>query len=30
MGANARHRLSGEKRVFGYAREAIEELLDGG
>ena len=29
MGANARHRLSGEKRVFGYAREAIEGLLGG-
>jgi AcrR family transcriptional regulator len=27
MGANARYRLTGEKRVFGYAREAIEELL---
>lgn len=27
MGANARYRLSGDKRVFGYAREAIEELL---
>jgi AcrR family transcriptional regulator len=30
MGANARYRLSGEKQAFGYAREAIEELLDGG
>ena len=29
MGANARFRLSGEKRVFGYAREAIEQLLAG-
>jgi AcrR family transcriptional regulator len=27
MGANARYRLSGDKRVFGYAREAIEQLL---
>jgi AcrR family transcriptional regulator len=27
MGANARYRLSGDKRVFGYAREAIERLL---
>jgi AcrR family transcriptional regulator len=27
MGANARYRLSGDKRVFGYAREAIEDLL---
>jgi AcrR family transcriptional regulator len=29
MGANARYRLSGEERVFGYAREAIEQLLAG-
>ncbi|HEX6457170.1 MAG TPA: TetR/AcrR family transcriptional regulator [Solirubrobacterales bacterium] len=27
MGANARYRLSGDKRVFGFAREAIEQLL---
>src|SRR3954447_3267009 len=27
MGANAGYRLSGEKRVFGYAREAVEQLL---
>jgi AcrR family transcriptional regulator len=27
MGANARYRLSGEERVFGYAREAVEKLL---
>jgi AcrR family transcriptional regulator len=27
MGANARYRLSGEEQVFGYAREAIEQLL---
>lgn len=27
MGANSRHRLSGERRVFRYAREAIERLL---
>ena len=27
MGANARYRLSGDKRVFDYAREAIERLL---
>lgn len=27
MGANARYRLCGDKRVFGYAREAIEQLL---
>jgi AcrR family transcriptional regulator len=27
MGANARFRLSGDKRVFGYAREAVEQLL---
>jgi AcrR family transcriptional regulator len=29
MGANARYRLSGDERVFGYAREAIDELLGG-
>jgi AcrR family transcriptional regulator len=29
MGANARYRLGGEKRVFEYAREAIEQLLPG-
>jgi AcrR family transcriptional regulator len=27
MGANARYRLSGDERVFGYAREAVEKLL---
>ena len=27
MGANARYRLSGDKRVFDYAREAVERLL---
>ncbi|MGN6258658.1 MAG: TetR/AcrR family transcriptional regulator [Solirubrobacterales bacterium] len=27
MGANARYRLSGDKRVFDYARESIERLL---
>lgn len=27
MGANARYRLSGEQRVFAYAREAVEQLL---
>jgi AcrR family transcriptional regulator len=27
MGANARYRLSGDKRVFDYARESIEQLL---
>lgn len=27
MGANSRYRLSGERRVFDYAREAIERLL---
>lgn len=27
MGANARFRLSGDERVFGYAREAVERLL---
>jgi AcrR family transcriptional regulator len=26
MGANARYRLSGDKRVFDYAREGIEQL----
>jgi AcrR family transcriptional regulator len=30
MGANARFRLSGEERVFGYAREAVEQLLPAG
>jgi len=29
MGANSRYRLTGDKRVFGYAREAIEQLLSG-
>ncbi|HET9198755.1 MAG TPA: TetR/AcrR family transcriptional regulator [Solirubrobacterales bacterium] len=27
MGANSRYRLSGEREVFGYAREAIDRLL---
>ena len=27
MGANSRHRLSGDARVFGHAREALERLL---
>jgi AcrR family transcriptional regulator len=27
MGVNARYRLTGEERVFGYAREAIDRLL---
>jgi AcrR family transcriptional regulator len=27
IGANSRYRLSGEQRVFGYAREAIDHLL---
>ena len=27
MGANSRYRLSGDRRVYGYAREAIERLL---
>jgi AcrR family transcriptional regulator len=27
MGANSRFRLSGDRRVFGYARDAVEELL---
>jgi hypothetical protein len=27
MGANSRFRLSGREEVFGYAREAIDELL---
>jgi AcrR family transcriptional regulator len=27
MGVNARYRLSGDQRVFAYAREAIERLL---
>jgi AcrR family transcriptional regulator len=27
MGANARYRLSGDRRVFGYAREALGRLL---
>lgn len=30
MGANARFRLSGDERVFGYAREAVEQLLPAG
>ena len=28
MGANARYRLSGDRRVFEYARDALERLLD--
>jgi AcrR family transcriptional regulator len=27
MGANSRHRLSGDRRVFGYARQAVARLL---
>jgi AcrR family transcriptional regulator len=27
MGANSRYRLTGDKRVFGYAREALDQLL---
>ena len=27
MGANSRYRLSGERRVFDYARDAVERLL---
>lgn len=27
MGANSRYRLSGDKRVFAYAREALERLV---
>ncbi|HEU5062905.1 MAG TPA: TetR/AcrR family transcriptional regulator [Solirubrobacterales bacterium] len=27
MGANSQYRLSGDRRVFGYAREALERLL---
>lgn len=29
MGANSRYRLSGDRRVFDYARETIERLLAG-
>ena len=29
MGANSRHRLSDDRRVFGYARDAIERTLAG-
>jgi AcrR family transcriptional regulator len=29
MGANSRYRLSGDERVFEYAREAVEQLLAG-
>jgi AcrR family transcriptional regulator len=29
MGANSRYRLSGDRRVFTYAREAVDRLLDG-
>lgn len=28
MGANSRYRLSGDRRVFGYARDAVERLLN--
>jgi len=28
MGANSRYRLSGDRAVFGYAREAVARLLD--
>jgi len=28
MGANSRYRLSGDRKVFEYARDAIERLLD--
>lgn len=27
MGANARYRLAGDERVFGYAREAVEQRI---
>jgi hypothetical protein len=27
MGANSRYRLSGDRRAFGYARDAVERLL---
>ena len=27
MGANSRYRLSGDRRVFGYARDSVEALL---
>jgi AcrR family transcriptional regulator len=27
MGANSRYRLSGDRRVFGYAKQAVERLL---
>jgi AcrR family transcriptional regulator len=27
MGANSRYRLSGDRRVFGYARQSVERLL---
>jgi AcrR family transcriptional regulator len=27
MGANSRYRLSGDRRVFGYARDSVERLL---
>ncbi|MEX2108459.1 MAG: TetR/AcrR family transcriptional regulator [Solirubrobacterales bacterium] len=29
MGANSRYRLSGDRRAFGYAHDAIERLLEG-
>ncbi len=29
MGSNSRYRLSGDRRVFGYAAETIEAMLDG-
>jgi hypothetical protein len=28
MGANSRFRLSGDQQVFGYAREALDKLLN--
>ena len=27
MGANSRFRISGDRRVFGYARDSVERLL---
>jgi AcrR family transcriptional regulator len=29
MGANSRYRISGDRRVFAYARSAVDRLLDG-
>jgi hypothetical protein len=28
MGANSRYRLTGDRRVFDYARQSVEGLLD--